>query len=57
MDLRAPLQKFIEEAWLFIPKLITALITFGVALVLAALFARWVRSEAEKRIGDEETAP
>jgi small-conductance mechanosensitive channel len=56
MDLGAPLQKFIEEAWLFIPKLITALITFGVALFLAALFARWIRSEAEKRIGDEETS-
>jgi len=56
MNLRAPLQKFIEEAWLFIPKLITALITFGVALLLAAVFARWIRSAARKRIGDEETA-
>ena len=56
MDLRAPLQKFIEDAWLFIPKLITALITFGIALFLASVFARWIRSEAKKRIGDEETA-
>jgi len=56
MDLGAPLQKLVEEAWLFIPKLITALITFGIALFLAALFARWIRREANKRIGDEETS-
>jgi small-conductance mechanosensitive channel len=55
MNLSAPWQAFVEKALLFIPKLIAALITFGVSVLLSVLAARWVRNFAQKRIDDEET--
>jgi small conductance mechanosensitive channel len=55
MDLSAPLQAFFQEALLFIPKLVTALITFGASLLLSVAAARWTRRTASTRIDDEET--
>lgn len=55
MNLSAPWQALVEKALLFIPKLIAALITFGVSVLLSVLAARWVRNFAQKRIDDEET--
>lgn len=55
MNLSAPWQALVEKALLFIPKLIAALITFGVSVLLSVLAARWVRNFAQKRFDDEET--
>jgi small-conductance mechanosensitive channel len=55
MNLSAPWQALVEKALLFIPKLIAALITFGVSVLLSVLAARWVRNFAQKRIDNEET--
>jgi len=55
MDLSAPLQAFLEEALRFIPKLIAALVTFGVSLLLSVAAARWTRGAVSTKIDDEET--
>lgn len=55
MDFGAPLQAFVQGALQFIPKLIVALIVFGVSLFLSAVAARWTRRTASKKIDDEET--
>jgi small conductance mechanosensitive channel len=55
MDLSAPLQALVEEALQFIPKLIVALIVFGVSLFLSVVAARWTERTARTKIDDEET--
>ena len=55
MDFGAPLQAFVQGALGFIPKLIVALIVFGVSLFLSVVAARWTRRTASTRIDDEET--
>ncbi len=55
MDLGAPLQTFVQDALQFIPKLLVALIVFGISLVLSAVAARWARRTASSKIDDEET--
>ena len=55
MDLGAPLQTFVQNALEFIPKLIVALIVFGVSLFLSVVAARWARRTASTKIDDEET--
>jgi small conductance mechanosensitive channel len=55
MDLSAPLQAFVQEALQFIPKLIVALIVFGVSLFLSVVAARWTERTARTKIDDEET--
>jgi small-conductance mechanosensitive channel len=54
MDLGAPLQAFVQNALQFIPKLIVALIVFGVSLFLSVVAARWARRTAGTKINDEE---
>ena len=55
MDLGAPLEAFVQNALQFIPKLIVALIVFGVSLFLSVVAARWARRTAGTKIDDEET--
>jgi small conductance mechanosensitive channel len=55
MDLSAPLQAFVQEALQFIPKLIVALIVFGVSLFLSVVAARWTERTARTKIDDKET--
>ena len=55
MDLGTPLQSILEQALLFIPKLVAALIVFGVSVFLSAVAARWIRRTARTKIDDEET--
>jgi small conductance mechanosensitive channel len=55
MDLGTPLQAFVDRALQFIPKLVVALIVFGVSLFLSVVAARWTRRTASTKIDDEET--
>ena len=55
MDLGAPLEAFVQNALQLIPKLIVALIVFGVSLFLSVVAARWARRTAGTKIDDEET--
>ena len=45
---------FLEEAWLFVPHLIAAVVTFIISLFLSGLAAKWTRKSAKERIGDPE---
>jgi small-conductance mechanosensitive channel len=54
VDLGGTFEEFVQSAVLFVPRLIAALVTFGLALLLSGLVARWVRRAVDKRIEDPE---
>ncbi len=47
-------KNLLEEAWLFVPRLIAAVVTFIISLFVAELAAKWTRKSAKERIGDPE---
>ena len=55
MDWGAPFETLIEEALLFIPQLIAALVIFVATLLLSSVVARWARRSAQVKIDDPET--
>jgi small-conductance mechanosensitive channel len=54
MDLSGTFEELVQSALLFVPRLISALVTFVLALLLSGLIARWVRRAVGKRIEDPE---
>jgi small-conductance mechanosensitive channel len=54
MDLGGPLERLLQNAVEFVPRLIAALVVFAASLILSGLVARWVRRVAGKRIADPE---
>ena len=50
VDIQVSLQVLLTDFLLFLPKLVTALITFGVTLILAALAARSVERGMRRRV-------
>ena len=55
MDLDVHVQALVQNALQFIPKLLVALVIFGVSLFLSAVAARWARRTARTKVDDEET--
>jgi small conductance mechanosensitive channel len=54
MDL-GTFEELLQDALRFIPRLITALITFAAALLLSGVAARWARRTVQVKIQDQET--
>ena len=49
------LQALLEEAWRFAPRLIAALVTFGLVVLFSMAAARWARRAAARRTDKAET--
>ena len=49
------LQAFLEEAGRFVPRLVAALVIFGIAVLLSVIAARWAKRATKRRTDKAET--
>lgn len=49
------LQAFLEEAGRFVPRLVAALVIFGIAVLLSVIAARWAKRATKRRTDKPET--
>ena len=55
MDLSEGFQQLLANAISFLPHLVTAVVTFILALLLANAAARWVKTRSQDRLKDDNT--
>lgn len=55
IDLSQTFGEFLQNAMLFVPRLIAALVTFAAAMVLSGFVARWVDRALRKRFEEPDT--